>query len=85
MQNKNEIIGRQIKLIRLQCGKTRKNVAEAVGLSQQQIEKYEKGLCRISLSKLHDISEFVGIDIVSMIPKELRGVLNYEEHNKEIN
>jgi transcriptional regulator with XRE-family HTH domain len=38
-------------------------LGEALGLTFQQIQKYEKGTNRVSASKLHQIAVFLGVDI----------------------
>ncbi len=38
-------------------------LAEKLGVSFQQIQKYEKGITRISVSRLKDISDALGVDI----------------------
>jgi transcriptional regulator with XRE-family HTH domain len=76
MEQINKIIGEHIKLVRIKHKKTRGDVAEAVNLSQQQIQKYELGVNRISLEKAHEVAEYLKIDIVELIPSELRKCLN---------
>lgn len=76
MEDINKIIGQHIKVVRLSASKSREEVAKAIGLSQQQIQKYEKGMNRISIEKAHEIAEFLEVDIVKLIPDELRKCLN---------
>ena len=76
MEQINKIIGEHIKLVRIKHKKTRGDVADAVKLSQQQIQKYELGVNRIALEKAHEIAEYLKIDIVELIPSELRKCLN---------
>lgn len=68
----NKIIGSHIKKTRLGAGKTRQDVSKAIGISYNQIHKYETGVNRISLARLHEISKVLGIDIVKLIPEEIR-------------
>ena len=76
MEQINKIIGEHIKLVRIKHKKSRGDVADAVKLSQQQIQKYELGVNRISLEKAYEIAEYLKIDIVELIPSELRKCLN---------
>ena len=76
MEQINKIIGEHIKLVRIKHKKSRGDVADAVKLSQQQIQKYELGVNRISLEKAHEVAEYLKIDIVELIPSELRKCLN---------
>ncbi len=56
-------IGEKIRELRKLHGLSQMDLAEKLGLSFQQIQKYEKGLTRISVSRLSDISEIFGVDI----------------------
>lgn len=76
MEQINKIIGEHIKLVRIKHKKSRGDVADAVKLSQQQIQKYELGTNRISLEKAYQIADYLKVDIVDLIPNELRKCLN---------
>lgn len=58
-------IGQKIKRIRKSWGFSQIELAERVGISFQQIQKYEKGLTRISVMRLQQISEALGVNISS--------------------
>lgn len=51
-------VGKRVKFARLSKGLSQTDLAGAVGLTFQQIQKYEKGTNRISASRLY---EFAGI------------------------
>ena len=63
-------IGRKIKRIRKSCGLSQIELAERIGVSFQQIQKYEKGLTRISVMRLQQISEVLGINITDFFEDE---------------
>jgi len=56
-------IGTRIRQIRKGFGLSQIELAERVGLSFQQIQKYEKGATRMSVFRLQQISEALGIHI----------------------
>jgi len=56
-------IGSKIKQIRTSWGITQIELAERVGISFQQIQKYEKGSTRISVMRLQQVSRALGINI----------------------
>lgn len=56
-------IGRRVRVMRCATSKTQAELSNAVGVSFQQIQKYEKGDNHISASKLWDIANFLGEDI----------------------
>lgn len=51
-------IGAEVRSLRKQLGLTQQDLAEALGVSFQQIQKYEKGSNRIAVSTLIAISRF---------------------------
>lgn len=57
----DELIGLKIKTIRKGLGMSQIELAEKLGLSFQQVQKYEKGTTRISVLRLQEISEALGV------------------------
>ena len=56
-------VGRRVQEKRLNLGLTQTALANAVGVSFQQVQKYEKGTNRVSASKLFEIAEFMREEI----------------------
>ncbi len=56
-------VGRRVCEKRLALGYNQSDLGRALGLTFQQIQKYEKGANRISASKLFDIARFFKVDI----------------------
>ena len=50
-------IGAKINELRLSLGVTRQNLAAQIGVTHQQLQKYERGINRITISRLFDIAE----------------------------
>ncbi len=61
IRTEDKHIGKRIKLRRQTTGVTQSGLAEALGLSFQQIQKYETGKNRISSSRLVDIAKALGV------------------------
>ncbi len=59
----NKFIGDNLYSIRVKQGISRKQLAEKLNISQQQIEKYEKGKNRISIGLLIVISEVMDTSV----------------------
>ena len=55
-------LGALLRSFRNQNGITQIELAAAAGISFQQIQKYEKGLDRISFSRLLTLLDFLGVD-----------------------
>lgn len=58
-------IGERIRARRVAVGMTLSALSSALGISYQQVQKYEKGLNRVSSSRLHQIAELLGTGITS--------------------
>ena len=56
-------VGRRVQEKRLDLGLTQTALAKAVGVSFQQVQKYEKGTNRVSASKLFEMAEFMQVGI----------------------
>lgn len=48
----NRFIGNRIYLVRLEQKLSRNNLAASIGVTHQQLHKYEKGINRISIGRL---------------------------------
>ncbi len=69
MKSKSEI-GEKIRKIRKSCGLSQMELAERVGVSFQQIQKYEKGKDRISVDRLQQIAEALGVSPILFLQTE---------------
>ena len=56
-------VGKRIRHRRWMNGTTQQQLAEAVGIKFQQIQKYETGMNRVSASRLWDISRVLNVPI----------------------
>lgn len=56
-------VGKRIRHRRWLVGMTQQQLAEAVGIKFQQIQKYETGANRVSASRLWDIADALDVDI----------------------
>lgn len=62
-QRLDAYIGARIKERRQELGHTQWVLADVLGVSWQQLQKYERGLNRISVSLLHDVAKAQGVEI----------------------
>ena len=56
-------VGRRLRYRRLMMDFSQTYLAEQVGLSFQQFQKYEKGANRISASKLHEFAQILDVPV----------------------
>ncbi|MDD9331094.1 MAG: helix-turn-helix transcriptional regulator [Wolbachia sp.] len=66
--NIDKEIGKRIKEARLTCGMSQDDLGKKVGVTFQQIQKYEKGINRVLVSRLCDIAKALSKDIVYFFP-----------------
>lgn len=56
-------VGKRLRLRRTLLGMSQEQLAAAVGVTFQQIQKYERGSNRVSASRLYDIARVLGVGI----------------------
>lgn len=56
-------VGQRLRLRRTLLGLSQEKLGEALGLTFQQIQKYERGTNRIGASRLYDLARVLDIDI----------------------
>ncbi len=56
-------VGQRLRVRRSLLGLSQEKVAEAIGITFQQIQKYEKGINRISASRLYQFSNMLQVPI----------------------
>jgi transcriptional regulator with XRE-family HTH domain len=54
-------VGRKVRALRLEKDLSQEKLGEALGLTFQQVQKYEKGTNRISAGRLQRIAEILGV------------------------
>jgi len=61
----DRLVGQRVRLARLARGLSQTKLASSLGVTFQQLQKYEKGTNRISASKLFEIARTLDIEIGS--------------------
>jgi transcriptional regulator with XRE-family HTH domain len=56
-------VGSRVRLRRMLIGMSQEKLGELLGLTFQQVQKYEKGANRIGASRLYDISQILGVPV----------------------
>ena len=56
-------VGGRVRMRRKMLGVSQERLAEALGLTFQQVQKYERGANRVSASKLYEIARFLGAPV----------------------
>ncbi|WP_029007109.1 helix-turn-helix domain-containing protein [Azospirillum halopraeferens] len=56
-------VGQRLRELRMLAGLSQSDVASALGLTFQQLQKYERGFNRVSASRLYKLSEFFRVPV----------------------
>ena len=62
--NFNNHLGKKLRIRRLSLGLTQTKVAQAINVTFQQIQKYEKGTNGVSSNRLMQLAEFLKVPII---------------------
>lgn len=67
-ESRDREIGRRIRLLRVERKKSQQELGEELGVSFQQIQKYEKGNNRLSATRLIDIATVLKVSPIALLP-----------------
>jgi len=56
-------VGSRVRLRRMLLGMSQEKLGEQLGLTFQQVQKYEKGVNRIGASRLFDLAQVLGVPV----------------------
>ena len=56
-------VGTRVRLRRMLLGMSQEKLGESLGLTFQQVQKYEKGVNRIGASRLFDLAQVLGVPV----------------------
>lgn len=77
-------VGSRMQLRRTLLGMTQEQLAKAIGVSFQQVQKYERGLNRLSASRLFDVCQALGTSITYFYEDVSEEVLRGRQRNADI-
>jgi transcriptional regulator with XRE-family HTH domain len=66
-------VGRRVRTFRLQKGLSQEKLGDALGLTFQQVQKYEKGTNRIGAGRIQRIAEILEVPITDFFTQQKRG------------
>jgi transcriptional regulator with XRE-family HTH domain len=74
----DENIGKRLKLRRLQLGLSQESLGLALGVTFEQVQKYETGNDRIEVARLQQIAEILNVPILFFFGGTLSGARDRE-------
>ena len=86
-ENFNIHLGKKLRMRRLSLGLTQTKVAQAINVTFQQIQKYEKGTNGVSSNRLMQLSQFLKVPIIYFFEdyKEFKDINAGDETNDDLN
>ncbi len=78
-----KLIGQKIRELRKRKRISQMDLAERIGLSFQQIQKYEKGISKISVSRLQQIAKALNVDVCIFFEEESNKNSHIMEHKEK--
>ncbi len=63
-------LGRRVRAQRLAVGMSQQELAGKLGISFQQVQKYEKGSNRISILRMRQIAKYLKVPISYFVPED---------------
>ena len=68
-------VGTRVRLRRMLLGMSQEKLGEHLGLTFQQVQKYEKGVNRIGASRLYDLGKVLGVPVQFFYDEAPAGVM----------
>ena len=59
----DKVVGRRMRARRRQLGLSQQALGDALGLSYQQVQKYEQGVSRIGAGRLQQLAEILNVPV----------------------
>ena len=86
-ENFNIHLGKKLRMRRLSLGLTQTKVAQAINVTFQQIQKYEKGTNGVSSNRLMQLSQFLKVPIIYFFEdfKEFKDASSGENIHEDLN
>jgi len=86
-ENFNIHLGKKLRMRRLSLGLTQTKVAQAINVTFQQIQKYEKGTNGVSSNRLMQLSQFLKVPIIYFFEdyKEFKDTPLGDDTNDDLN
>jgi len=77
-------VGSRMQLRRTLMGMTQEQLAKAIGVSFQQVQKYERGLNRLSASRLFDVCQALGVSMLYFFEDITEELLRSRKRNADV-
>ena len=66
----DEFVGERIRVLRIAKDLSQTKLAESSGITFQQVQKYEKGINRVSIGRLMRFAEILNVPVTELLPPQ---------------
>lgn len=77
-------IGQKIREFRLQAGVTQEKLAEELGITFQQIQKYERGVTKVNLGKLQQLAQAFKVPVSAFFEEGSNNAFQLSDDEKQL-
>src|SRR6267378_4357029 len=74
----DKYVGSRVRMRRIMLGMSQEKLGEALGLTFQQVQKYEKGTNRVGASRLQQIAEILQVPVAFLFDGGPSGIVGGE-------
>jgi transcriptional regulator with XRE-family HTH domain len=79
----DKYVGSRVRMRRIMLGMSQEKLGEALGLTFQQVQKYEKGTNRVGASRIKQISEILQVPVSFLFDGGPAGTTNAESFGED--
>ena len=79
----DKYVGSRVRMRRIMLGMSQEKLGEALGLTFQQVQKYEKGTNRVGASRIKQISEILQVPVSFLFDGGPTGIVSAEGFSEE--
>jgi transcriptional regulator with XRE-family HTH domain len=80
----DKLIAERVRASRLQLGLTQSQLAQKLGVTFQQVQKYEKGVNRIGAGRLYAIAQVFDVPVQALFPESADVISRAENRTREL-
>jgi len=78
----DKYVGSRVRMRRIMLGMSQEKLGEALGLTFQQVQKYEKGTNRVGASRIQQISEILQVPVSFLFEGGPSGIASTEDYSE---
>ena len=80
----DKYVGSRVRMRRIMLGMSQEKLGEALGLTFQQVQKYEKGTNRVGASRIQQISEILQVPVSFLFEGGPSGIASTDGYNEGV-